>query len=240
MKVLVLHSGGMDSSLCLLLACKKFGAQSVVSFGYNYAQRHSSELEAARKIAAHFGAQRVEMDLPRILGWESSSLVSTSIPVTKEDLPRGTVPNSFVPGRNGLFLLMAAPYAKSIGAEAIYIGIMEGDESQSGYPDCSRHYMDLVQRVVQVDLQDPNFRIETPLVHMTKYDTLELAASMGEIEFLLSTTVSCYEGISQLGCGVCPSCCLRNSGVKEFLRKRPQLIDQGIFKVFSPLVSRVS
>lgn len=216
MKAIVLHSGGMDSSICLLLACKEFGKDHVVSLGFNYAQRHTSEINAARYIASHFGVKRVEIDLPKMPGWECSSLVNTTLSIKQE----GAIPNSFVPARNGLFLLMAAPYAKAADAKTIYVGVMEQEGANSGYPDCSRQYIDLVQAVIRADLQDSAFRIETPLVHMSKAQTLEVAHSLGELEFLLEHTISCYEGISKEGCKICPACLLRNKGISDFFLKR--------------------
>jgi 7-cyano-7-deazaguanine synthase len=212
MSAVVLHSGGMDSSICLLLACRFFGNTKVVSLGFNYAQRHKSEVDAARFIASHLGVKRVEMDIPKILGWETSSLVNTSLPITQE----GAMPNSFVPGRNGLFLMMAAPYAKSIGANCLHIGVMEQEGANSGYPDCSRQYIDLVQAVIRSDLQDEAFSVVTPLIHMSKAETLAVAASMGKLEFLLEHTISCYQGIPHSGCQTCPACILRSKGLKEF------------------------
>ena len=217
MRALVLHSGGMDSSLCLLLARKKFGESAVVSLGFKYGQRHSSELEAARKIARHYGIERVEIEIPHIYGWETSSLVNLKLPITQE----GLLPNSFVPGRNGLFLMMAAPYARSVGAKTLFIGVMEQEGAHSGYPDCSRHYIDLVQSVIRVDIQDESFSIETPLVSMSKSDTLVCADSLGQLEFLLENTITCYEGVPKKGCGECPACKLRNAGLREFLAKNP-------------------
>lgn len=212
MNALVLHSGGMDSSICLLLAKEAFGKEHVVSIGFNYAQRHKSELDAARYIASHEGIKRVEIDLPPLLGWDQSSLVNTALPISHEE----KVPNSFVPGRNGLFLMLAAPYAKKINATTMYIGVMELEGANSGYPDCSRQYIDLVQSVIRADLQDAHFTIETPLVRMTKAETLKIAHSLGKLDFLLEHTISCYEGLPGLGCQKCPSCILRNKGIQEF------------------------
>jgi 7-cyano-7-deazaguanine synthase len=229
MKALVLHSGGMDSSICLLLACKKYGADQVVSVGFRYAQRHASELEAARYIANTYNVQRVEIEVPVLLGWETSSLVNKQLAITKSDeslvsdverlVTNPSMPNSFVPGRNGLFLMMAAPFAKSIGATCMYLGILEQEGANSGYPDCSRVYVDLVQKVIRADLQDETFDIETPLVSMSKRETLFLAKSLGELSFLLEHTVTCYEGIPKDGCQKCPACILRNKGITEFLSR---------------------
>ena len=93
---LVLHSGGMDSSICLLLAKQRFGADRVLSVGFRYGQRHASELIAAAAIADHFGVSRVVIDLPPLPGWEESSLLTHALPIQM----RGALPNAFVPARN--------------------------------------------------------------------------------------------------------------------------------------------
>jgi 7-cyano-7-deazaguanine synthase len=217
MKAIVLHSGGMDSSICLLLACKRFGAEHVVSVGFNYGQRHEQELKAARQIAEHYGVQRLEMEVPKLLGWDTSSLVNKSLPI--EHIQK--IPNSFVPARNGLFLMMVAPLAASLGVNDIYIGVMEKEGSYSGYPDCSRDYIDCVQEVMRRDTGNPDLCIHTPLIHMTKCETLEVADSLQALSYLLEHTVSCYEGLSGLACEKCPACLLRNAGLREFLQKHP-------------------
>ena len=208
---LVLHSGGMDSSICLLLARERFGADKIVSVGFRYGQRHASELQAAADIASHFGVRRVLIDLPALPGWEGSSLLSHSLAIEG-----GSLPNSFVPGRNGLFLMAAAPFARSLGAHRIYIGVMELEGEFSGYPDCRRSYIDAVEAVIRLDLQDPEFSVETPLICLTKAQTLEAAASFGSLDYLLEHTVSCYNDLSGRGCGSCPACTLRRAGEDKF------------------------
>lgn len=213
---LVLHSGGMDSSICLLLAKKRFGSEKVLSVGFRYGQRHNSELDAAAEIADHFGIHRLVIDLPVLPGWEGSSLLSHSLPIQMLD----GLPNSFVPGRNGLFLMMSAPLARAVGAHLMYIGVMEIEGSFSGYPDCHRTYIDAVENVVRQDLQDPTFSIQTPLVSLSKAQTLEMASSLGALDYLLEHTVTCYNGVRGKGCGSCPSCTLRRAGEEEFFHRR--------------------
>jgi 7-cyano-7-deazaguanine synthase len=215
-EALVLHSGGMDSSICLLIAKQRFGSENVLSVGFRYGQRHASELEAAEEIANHFGIRRAVLDLPMVPGWEGSSLLSHSVAIQMSD----SLPNSFVPGRNGLFLMMAAPLARSLGAHHMYIGVMEQEGAFSGYPDCHRAYIDAVEGVVRLDLQDPMFSIQTPLVSCTKAQTLEIASSFGVLDYLLEHTVTCYNGLRGRGCGTCPACTLRQAGEEEYYQRR--------------------
>ena len=216
---LVLHSGGMDSSLCLILAVRKYGCDRVISLGVRYHQRHESELAAAQTIAEHYNVRREVINMSPLPGWDSSSLISHSLPIQSSS---GTPPNSFVVGRNGLFLMMAAPFARSVGVHSIFTGVMEREGANSGYPDCNRPYIDCVQSVIRLDLQDPSFSIQTPLIDMSKAQTMELADSLGELEFLLRHTVTCYNGISGFGCRQCPSCKLRNEGIDEFYKNHPE------------------
>ena len=215
---IVLHSGGMDSSLCLLLAAKQYGADSVISVGFRYHQRHENELAAASLIANHYGVRREIIDIPVLPGWDSSSLISHSLPITNGS----TCPNTCVVARNGLFLMMAAPFAHRVGAHTVFIGVMEREGANSGYPDCNRVYIDAVQTVIRYDLQSPSFSIQTPLISMTKAQSLELADSLGALEFLLQNTVTCYNGIPVVGCKTCPSCRLRNEGIAEFYKNHPE------------------
>jgi 7-cyano-7-deazaguanine synthase len=216
----VLHSGGMDSSICLGLAAKRFGASRVISLGFTYQQRHFSELQAASAIADHLSVRRLTIDVPILPGWENSSLVQSTIPIDTSQ----TIPNTFVASRNGLFLMMAAPLVRAVEARYMYIGIMEKEEANSGYPDCSRHYIDLVQSVIQADLQDKDVVVETPLCHLTKDQTLSIASDLGILDYLLEHTISCYEGLPLIGCKVCPACRLRNEGIITFYRERPHLM----------------
>lgn len=227
---IVLHSGGMDSSLCLYLAAKQYGEDRVLSLGFQYGQRHAPELTAAETIASHFGIRRVVISVPPLPGWETSSLLAHSIPIHIE----GMCPNSIVRGRNGLFLMMAAPLAHTVGAHELVIGVMEREGSYSGYPDCSREYIDRVQAVVRLDLQDSSFSIQTPLIQMSKADTMRLADDCGVLDYLLEKTVTCYNGISAVGCQECPSCRLRNQGIIEFYRSHPKRRAPHPFSILFP------
>ena len=98
----------------------------------------------------------------------------------------------------------------------MYVGVMEREGAFSGYPDCHRAYIDAVEAVVRLDLRDPTFSIQTPLIELSKAQTLSLASARGALDFLLEHTVTCYEGLSGRGCGVCPACRLRRAGEEEF------------------------
>jgi 7-cyano-7-deazaguanine synthase len=219
-KTIVVHSGGMDSSLCLALAVKEFGADQVLAMSFRYGQRHSKELEQAQIICEYFQVDRVEIPLDCLERITSSALIGNHELIEHK---QGLAPNTLVVGRNGLMARLAAIHANDIGAKSIYMGIIEVESDNSGYRDCSRSYMDLMQKILRLDLADDEFEIVTPIVKMTKLETLELANELGVLEYLLENTITCYEGISGAGCGLCPACKLRNRGIKLYLHDHPQL-----------------
>lgn len=219
-KTIVVHSGGMDSSLCLAIAVKEFGADNVLAMSFRYGQRHSNELEQAQKICEYFQVDRVEIPLDCLERLTTSALIGNLDTITHKT---GESPNTLVVGRNGLMARLAAIHANDIGAKSVYMGVIEVESDNSGYRDCSRSYMDLMQKIMRIDLADDEFEIVTPIVKMTKLETLELAQGLGVLEFLLENTITCYEGIIGAGCGTCPACNLRNRGIKLYLHDHPEL-----------------
>lgn len=217
-KALVVHSGGMDSSLCLSLAIKEFGAENVLSVSFTYNQRHAVELERAQKICAHFKVDHVELNLDCLSQITESALIGKS---QKIEHKQGNAPNTLVVGRNGLMARLAGIHAHSLGANCIYMGVMELEAANSGYRDCSRAYMDLIQAALRMDFANPAFEIRTPLISMTKKESMELGYKLGVLEYLLENTITCYEGIEKAGCLKCPACKLRNEGLKIFSLEHP-------------------
>lgn len=219
-KAIVVHSGGMDSSLCLALAVKEFGAGETLSLSFSYDQRHSLELEKAKEISSHFGVDHAELGISCLSEITESALIGNTKAI--EHKP-GEAPNTLVVGRNGLMARLAGIHAHSLGAHCIYMGVMELEEANSGYRDCSRAYMNLIEAALRMDFADPSFEIRTPLVSMTKKETMELGLNLGCIEYLLENTITCYEGIPKEGCGKCPACRLRNEGLKIFSLEHPEV-----------------
>ena len=134
----------------------------------------------------------------------------------------GKAPNTLVTGRNGLMARLASIHAQSLGAQCIYMGVIEVESANSGYRDCSREYMDLMQILMRIDLDDDAFEIRTPIVKMTKKETMELGSQLGVLDYLLKYTITCYRGIPELGCEDCPACQLRNEGLGQFLDEHPE------------------
>jgi len=219
-QVIVVHSGGMDSSICLAQAIRDFGREQVLSLTFSYQQRHSNEIQQARRICEQWGVDHFELDLSCLNQITENSLTRHSLPIESQS---GEPPNSLVLGRNGLMARLAAIHGHSLGAQAIYMGVIEVESANSGYRDCSRLYMDKMEEILRMDLDQPGFEIRTPLVYMTKRETLELAYQLGVLEFLLEETITCYEGVPKKGCGLCPACLLRNQGIAEFLTFHPEI-----------------
>lgn len=215
-KAVVLHSGGMDSSLCLALAIREFGSDKVLSLGIAYCQRHQNELQCAKKICDDWGIQQRILDCGALSGMWDNALTTPSVPIAQQ----AGSPNTLVVGRNGLMVHLGGIIAAANGASTLYVGVLEREEANSGYRDCSRAYMDLQQQVLRIDLAQPLFEIRTPLVAMTKGETLLLAEQLGILEYLLSNTLTCYEGVAGAGCSRCPSCLLKQKGLQEFAQKR--------------------
>lgn len=213
-RAIVVHSGGMDSSLCLAHAIEKFGAGDVLSMTFQYGQRHSLELERSLQICEDWGVDNIRLSIDCLAQITENSLTRHDIPI--ETVPDGP-PNTLVVGRNGLMARVASIQANDLGASCIYMGVIEVESANSGYRDCSRDYMDRMEEIMRVDLGASDFEIRTPLVRMTKKETMEFGHEMGVLEYLLDKTVTCYEGLPHAGCGTCPACLLRNEGIREFV-----------------------
>jgi 7-cyano-7-deazaguanine synthase len=218
---IVIHSGGMDSSLCLALAIKEFGTENVLSLSFSYQQRHSNELEQAKKICKEWDVDHYTLNIDCLAEITTNALIDQQ---TQIEHANGEPPNTLVVGRNGLMARLGAIHAQQLGARCIYMGIMELESANSGYRDCSREYMDLMENILRIDLDDSSFSIRTPLVFMTKEESMELGHQLGVLEYLLEETITCYEGILRKGCQTCPACILRNEGIALFKVKQPTVV----------------
>ncbi len=217
-RAVVVHSGGMDSSLCLALAMREFGKDQVLSLSFVYGQRHINELRQAEKICRDWGVDHVSLNVDCLQEITVSALIGHDIPIEHQ---QGKPPNTLVTGRNGLMAHVAGIHAHHLGAHCIYMGVIEVDSANSGYRDCSRAYMDLQQQILRIDLDDRTFEIRTPLVYMSKKETMVLGMDLGVLDYLLQETITCYEGVPRQGCRCCPACKLRNEGLRDFSLDHP-------------------
>ena len=210
---LVLFSGGQDSTVCLFWALKNFFRVETVCF--RYGQRHASEIEAAQAIAATAGVPFRIVDASLIAALSSNSLTDTSLTMDMEQSGENP-PNTFVPGRNLLFLSMAAVIAREQNIVNLVTGVSQAD--YSGYPDCRNEFIRSLNTTLNLAM-DEQFAIHTPLMWLDKAAVWRLADELGVFELVRTQTVTCYNGIPGEGCGNCPSCKLRNNGLHQFLQQ---------------------
>ncbi|WP_409298670.1 7-cyano-7-deazaguanine synthase QueC [Peribacillus sp. SCS-26] len=209
-KALVVFSGGQDSTTCLFWAIKTFREVEAVTF--NYGQRHALEIDCAKSIANELGIRHHILDMSLLNQLAPGALTRDEIPV--EDGEDGGMPNTFVPGRNLLFLSFAAILARGRGARHIVTGVCETDFS--GYPDCRDNFVKSLNVSINLSM-DENMVIHTPLMWLDKKETWALADSLGALGFVQKKTLTCYNGVMAEGCGSCPACRLRKKGLDEYL-----------------------
>ncbi len=214
-KAVVVFSGGQDSTTCLIKALNEFDEVHAVTF--DYGQRHKLEIEVAKKLAAKLNvASHKILDVGILNELAISSLTRDNIPVSNE-LNEAGLPNSFVPGRNILFLTLAGIYAYQIGANTLITGVCETDFS--GYPDCRDEFIQAMQSALAKGMDKP-ITIQTPLMWLDKAETWALADKYQALDLVRNETLTCYNGIIGDGCGECPSCLLRKKGLEAYLAKR--------------------
>jgi 7-cyano-7-deazaguanine synthase len=210
-KALVIFSGGQDSTTCLFWAIENF--DDVEAIGFDYGQRHLAELEAATKIAEITKIPYQKFKIDTLSDISKNSLTSKEIEI-KTPPNDHTPPNTLVEGRNLLFILYAAIYAKSKNIRHLVLGV--GQTDYSGYPDCRDSFIKSANVTVNLAF-DFEFVIHTPLMWKTKAETWQMADNMGALDLIKNNTVTCYNGIIGKGCGTCPSCILRQKGLEEYL-----------------------
>jgi 7-cyano-7-deazaguanine synthase len=216
-RALVIFSGGQDSTTCLAIAKAEFDEVHTISF--NYGQRHLTEIQSAGQIAALVGVASHE-----IINLGSGILAGTSPLITAnpvgqyesiEQLPTGVEP-TFVPGRNALFLTIAANRAACLGIIDIFTGVCESD--YAGYWDCRQIYIDAQAIALSQAIHGvPDiFTIHTPLMQLSKSDSVLLALDLmgDQFDSVMELTQTCYNGVKG-GCGKCHACLLRDRGFTQ-------------------------
>lgn len=204
---LVLLSGGQDSTTCLAWAAARW--PRLYSIAFDYGQRHRIELRAAATIAGLAGVvehRALTVSSLRELGGNAL----TGNEAVSDAPSAGGLPNTFVPGRNLVFLTLAAAWAYQLGVHDLVTGVCQTD--YSGYPDCRQDTMAAMQAALCAGLDAP-IRIHTPLMHLTKAATIHLLQGLGRLDWLRHSH-TCYNG-GQPPCGTCPACKLRAKGFAE-------------------------
>lgn len=208
--VLVVLSGGQDSTTCLYWALERFGQANVSALTFDYGQRHRIELECARRVAQHAGVPQAVLPIDTFAVLGGNALTDARLDVRRDVDDETRLPNTFVPGRNLVFLTFAAAWAWPRRIGNLVTGVAQTD--YSGYPDCRAETMESLERTLQLGMET-GIRLHAPLMHCTKKETVELAASLGALD-AMALTHTCYEG-RRPPCGECPACRLRAKGFAE-------------------------
>lgn len=210
-KSLVLFSGGLDSTTCLYQAI--FESKEVIALTFYYDQRHFIEIEKAKAIAEKNKIEHIilKIDSEIFLG---SSLTNKNLEIAKNFSYKENIPNTYVPGRNILFLSYAVSLAEGRKFNKIYIGVNSLD--YSGYPDCRPEFIDAFQKAIQLGtksgVDDTPIQIVTPLIKLSKKEIVLLGSKLN-VPF--GMTHSCYDPVGGKPCGICDSCLLRKKGFEE-------------------------
>ena len=207
-RAVVLLSGGVDSTTTLAIA--KAQAFACYALSFRYGQRHVIELEAARRVATASGVEHkiIDIDLRAFGG----SALTDDISVPKDRPLDDTIPVTYVPARNTIFLSFALAWAEVLGAQDIFIGVNALD--YSGYPDCRPEYIAAFQRMADLatkaGVEGARFRVHTPLIELSKADIIRKGLELG-VDYDL--TFSCYDPSPEgTPCGHCDSCRIREQG----------------------------
>lgn len=216
-KAVILLSGGLDSATCLAIAQSEGYELNAISF--RYGQRHGYELERAKALAEKFDVQDhqvIDIDLGQFGG---SALTDSSLDVPKNenvDDIGDSIPITYVPARNTVFLSLALAFGETISARDLFIGVNALD--YSGYPDCRREYIDSFEKMANlatkfsVESTKP-IRIHTPLIDLTKAEIIQRGLGLG-VDY--GMTLSCYDPREGgVPCGHCDACLLRLKGFRE-------------------------
>jgi 7-cyano-7-deazaguanine synthase len=207
-RAVVWLSGGLDSATVLAIA--RANGFECYALSVHYGQRHSAELEAARRIASALGAKEHRIMGVDLAGVGGSALTDPGLAIPES--PTTGIPITYVPARNTLLLSLALGWAEIVGAADIFLGVNAVD--YSGYPDCRpefiRTFENLARLATKAGVEGSHFQIRAPLIDMSKADIIRKGTELG-VDFAM--TVSCYQaGPDGAACGKCDSCRLRAAG----------------------------
>ncbi len=225
-QALVLFSGGQDSSIALVWALDRF--ETVETVGFDYGQRHVVELGARqavkREVGAAFPAWAPKLGPDHMISARGLKDIGDTAMTAEQDIVMGddNLPTTFVPGRNLVFLSLAAGLAYRRGAGVLVAGMCETDFS--GYPDCRETALNAQMEAIRLGMEC-DVRLETPLMRLTKAASWRLAEDVGgetAVSLINEHSHSCYRGVRSTrhdwgyGCGDCPACDLRAKGWAEY------------------------
>ena len=210
-KAVVLLSGGLDSATTAAIAIAE--GYEAIALSFRYGQRHYKELDAAKKIAKLLGIEQHFVIDVNLSQWGGSSLTDESIDIPQTGVIENTIPSTYVPVRNTVFIAIALSLAEAENARAIYLGINAVD--YSGYPDCRPEYLQAYQQLANLSskagIEGHAPQLIAPLVEDSKADIVRRAL---ELNVPIADTWSCYQG-GQTPCGLCDSCRIRDRALLE-------------------------
>ncbi|EJN31507.1 queuosine biosynthesis protein QueC [Pseudomonas sp. GM78] len=215
-KAVIVFSGGQDSTTCLIHALPLFDEIHCITF--DYGQRHRAEIEVAQQLSKKLGIKvHKVLDTSLLNELAISSLTRDNIPVPSTSNAGHSLPSTFVPGRNILFLTLASIYAYQVQADTIITGVCETD--YSGYPDCRHEFVEVLNNAIALGM-NYKLHLETPLMWLNKAETWALADHHNSLDLIRDHTLTCYNGIKGSGCGNCDACNLRAKGLNDFLEDK--------------------
>lgn len=220
MKALVLSSGGVDSTTCVALAVKKYGAENVITASLYYGQKHDKELECARSIAEYYEVRHIEEDISNIMKYASNvcTLVKGGKDIQECSYEEQVKANkdgrvdTYVPFRNGLLLSIATAYADSLFPNEdveIYYGAHADDACGNAYADCSPEFAEAMNKAIKIGTYG-KITVKRPLIHMNKAEVVRTGL---KLMVPYDRTWSCYEG-KEKACGKCGTCIDRLNAFK--------------------------
>lgn len=213
-RAVVIFSGGQDSTTCLYWAMNRF--KEVYAILFEYGQKHSIEIEQARRIAGIAGIDLKLIPLPMLKELSSSAMVHHDKDIGS--LNEKQLPDSFVPNRNQLFITLSHAYAQMLNSANLVTGVCQTD--YSGYPDCRQEFIDAIALASNIGSMS-DIHIHTPLMSLTKAETFRMAKDEGALDIVIRESHTCYNGVRRVlhdwgyGCGSCPACKLRMNGFNE-------------------------
>ena len=213
-RCVLVFSGGQDSTTLLFHAKKLY--KEVIAISFNYGQRHEQELDCAKDLCKKYGVEHHILDMGLLNQLAPNALTRTDLDVEKGDADKDSVPNTFVDGRNMIFLTFASIFAKQRDINVVMTGVSQSDFS--GYPDCRDIFIKSLNTTLNLSM-DYQFVVETPLMWLDKAETWNMAYELGVLDIIKEETLTCYNGVIGNGCGECPACILRKNGYLEFKEK---------------------
>ncbi len=208
---IALLSGGIDSATAAALAIE--ANKEVIGLSFNYGQRHHKELDCAKEIASFLGIKEHHIIDMQLSSWGGSSLTDMEQSIHIDGIVKDKIPNTYVPGRNTIFIAMGLSLAEARGANQIALGINAMD--YSGYPDCRPDYIHAYQKLAKLSnkagREGKVINLWAPLLHWKKVKIIQEAL---RLNIPIQSTWSCYSG-EENPCGKCDSCRIRDAALKE-------------------------